>query len=37
MEIKMIDLPMIAVIGKEGLCTAEKNMVAVMAGSQFSF
>ncbi len=26
MEIKMIDLPMIAVIGKEGLCTAEKNM-----------
>lgn len=26
MEIKMIDLPMIAVIGKEGLCTAEKNI-----------
>lgn len=27
MEIKIIDLPMIAVIGKEGLCTTEKNIV----------
>ena len=27
MEIKMKDLPIITVIGKEGLCTAEKNMV----------
>ena len=26
MEIKIIDLPMITVIGKEGLCTAEKNI-----------
>ncbi len=26
MEIKMIDLPMITVIGKEGLCTKEKNI-----------
>lgn len=27
MEIKILDLPEIAVIGKEGLCTAEKNIV----------
>lgn len=27
MEIKIIDLPMITVIGKEGLCTAENNIV----------
>ena len=27
MEIKIIDLPMITVIGKEGLCTTEKNIV----------
>lgn len=27
MEIKIIDLPMITVIGKEGLCTKEKNIV----------
>lgn len=27
MEIKIIDLPMISVIGKEGLCTAEQNIV----------
>lgn len=27
MEIQIIDLPMITVIGKEGLCTAENNIV----------
>ena len=27
MEIKIIDLPMITVVGKEGLCTAENNIV----------
>ena len=27
MEIKIVDLPAITVIGKEGLCTAEKNIV----------
>lgn len=27
MEIKIIDLPMITIIGKEGLCTTEKNIV----------
>ena len=27
MEIKIIDLPMITVIGKEGLCTTGKNIV----------
>ena len=27
MDVKVIDLPTITVIGKEGLCTAEKNIV----------
>ena len=27
MEINIIDLPMITIIGKEGLCTTEKNIV----------
>lgn len=27
MEVSILDLPMITVIGKEGLCTPEKNMV----------
>lgn len=27
MDVKIIDLPTITVIGKEGLCTAEKNIV----------
>ncbi len=39
MEIKIVDLPAITVIGKEGLCTAEKNIVQQLwqeANSRFN-